>query len=136
VALKSGSSTSPLTKYRQARPTAPPDVQGKRAGSWNEAYVAAALDYLGIPFIYQVDYFGGRSVRGGQVLDFLIYPGMGALTQGISVKGDYWHTGQLGMRDRLNELILEEFLGKPLIILWGDETDSFSDAVSALRRHL
>jgi len=70
-------------------------IQGQMAKSLPEWYVALALWKLGWAgyFKYQAKYFGGHSLRGGQVLDFLVYT-MPLYTV-IFVDGDYWHGNAL-----------------------------------------
>lgn len=66
------------------------EVQGQTIGSMNEYHLAQALDKLHINFIYQYDILGGRSRRGGYVLDFVLLetsPGPKA----INIQGAYWH---------------------------------------------
>jgi len=104
-------------------------VHGKSATS-NEYFVAAALDKLGIPFLFQVSYWGGRSLRGGQVLDFLVW---NPLETPVQVFGEYWHSGLLGSKDRLKLAQLQMLFDVPIVILWGNETDSYQDALSAVR---
>ena len=104
-------------------------VRGKSATS-NEYFVAAALDKLGIPFLFQVSYWGGRSLRGGQVLDFLVW---NPLETPVQVFGEYWHSGLLGSKDRLKLAQLQMLFDTPIVILWGNETDSYQDALSAVR---
>ena len=104
-------------------------VRGKSATS-NEYFVAAALDKLGIPFLFQVSYWGGRSLRGGQVLDFLVW---NPLETPVQVFGEYWHSGLLGSKDRLKLAQLQMLFDVPIVILWGNETDSYQDALSAVR---
>lgn len=104
-------------------------VHGKSATS-NEYFVAAALDKLGIPFLFQVSYWGGRSLRGGQVLDFLVW---NPLETPVQVFGEYWHSGLLGSKDRLKLAQLQMLFDTPIVILWGNETDSYQDALSAVR---
>lgn len=64
-------------------------IQGERAGSVNEWNVAQALNQMKLQYEYQYPVFGGTNVRGGQVIDFLIY----VLPRPIPlyVQGTYWH---------------------------------------------
>ena len=64
-------------------------VQGQKASSY-EAFVAWALDKLGARYTFQHAIGGGRGVRGGQMLDFVVW---GAITWVIDVRGGYWHRG-------------------------------------------
>jgi len=75
-----------------------PDIQGKSPDSWNEYYVALALEKLELPYIYQFEIFGGH-LRGGVILDFLVltHP----LSTPIFVNGLYWHKGKRAAVDLL-----------------------------------
>lgn len=70
-------------------------VRGQKAGSRDEYWVSLALDLIEIQtgwgWAYQVPVNGGRTVRGGNVVDFLIYtPGRWTI---LDPKGRYWHSG-------------------------------------------
>mgnify|MGYP000131318506 CR=1 FL=1 len=70
-------------------------VRGMKAASKDEYWVSLALEKIqaetGWNWEYQVPVNGGRSVRGGNVVDFLIYtPGRWTM---LDPKGRYWHTG-------------------------------------------
>jgi len=107
-------------------------VRRKRA-TLNEYNVGNALDYFELPFIFQVYCMGGHRVRGGQVLDFLVFA---PLIVPIQVYGDYWHKGQLSSRDRLNIINLEQFLKREIVIIWGNESDTYEQAVAAVRKKI
>jgi len=47
-------------------------INGIKVDSVNEYNVATALTNLGFEFAYQY-YFGQRSIRGSQIIDFLVY---------------------------------------------------------------
>ena len=68
---------------------APGLIQGIQAGSSIEWNVAIALGMLGWQFDYQVPIAGGRNVRGGQVIDFIVHT-VPAWTV-MAVNGTYWH---------------------------------------------
>lgn len=70
-------------------------VRGMKAASKDEYWVSLALEKIqaetGWNWEYQVPVNGGRNVRGGNVVDFLIYtPGRWTM---LDPKGRYWHTG-------------------------------------------
>jgi len=111
------------------QPQARLSVMGKNA-TLNEFNVAAVLDNLGIQYLFQVSFWGGRTVAGGQILDFLVWT---PLKQGLQVFGNYWHEGLMSNEDRYKITLLEEFLGQPVIVLWGEETSTFDDARQAIR---
>lgn len=58
-------------------------------GSKNEENVYIALKNSKEPFEYQVPFFGGRSVRGGIVVDFIVH--IAPKPVAIWVQGEYWH---------------------------------------------
>ena len=66
-------------------------IHGQKAGSKPEWNVAIALVRLGWSFDYQLSYFGGRTIAGGMVLDFLVSTLPDPTP--IFVQGEYWHSG-------------------------------------------
>lgn len=69
-------------------------IRGQQADSRDEYWVSLALEKIetltGWNWEYQVPVYGGR-IRGGNVVDFLIYtPGMWTM---LDPMGRYWHTG-------------------------------------------
>lgn len=64
-------------------------VQGILPDSKEEWWVALALYKLKLDFIYQRSVMGGRSLRGGQVVDFWVYTVPKPTI--LLVQGDYWH---------------------------------------------
>ena len=107
-----------------------PELQGKQA-SLNEYNVGMALNHYKLRYTFQFTVFGGRSLRGGQVLDFLVYR---PFATPLQVFGEYWHTGQLGGDDRLQlALLFQEFKIEPIVI-WGEESETVEDAINAVGR--
>ena len=104
-------------------------IQGQLAGSTQEWYVAKALWRLDHEFEYQVPYFGG-SIRGGQILDFLVKTTV-PLPTPIQVFGSYWHKGQMGSEDAFKLAVLEDSLRSstnPLIVMWGADLETEEQA--------
>lgn len=111
-------------------------VRGQRAGSKDEYWVSLALDLIeqqtGWGWSYQVPVNGGREIRGGNVIDFLVYtPGRYTM---LDPKGRYWHTGihedQFEMRRvarKKNWTLIEWFT---------DETPTKLSVLQFLRREL
>lgn len=62
-----------------------------------EAIVMVYLDRWRYPYLYQESIFGGRTQKGGTVMDFLV--DMGGAWVAILVQGNYWHTLE-GVRQR------------------------------------
>ena len=63
-------------------------VQGKDATSY-EYNVAYALDKLELPYMFQFIFLGGKAVRGGMVVDFLVLTD--PLSTPVWVNGGFWH---------------------------------------------
>lgn len=107
-------------------------VRRKRA-SLNEYNIGNALDHFELPFTFQVYFMGGHRVRGGQVLDFLVFA---PLIVPVQVYGDYWHRGQMSAKDRTNIITLEQFLKRKIIIVWGNESETYDQAVAVVRKKI
>jgi hypothetical protein len=118
-APRMGRSTKSRPKsVREIEMKSPEDVpgliNGKTAGSSYEWNVARALWTLGWEqFDYQKSLFGGRGVRGGVVLDFVV-PTRPAETV-ISVIGEYWHRDTDA--DKIEELKILSYMGHGTRIL-------------------
>jgi hypothetical protein len=106
-------------------------IQGRSPGSKEEWWVAQALWRLEIPFIYQYEFFGGRSLRRGQVLDFLVLSK--PTSTGIQVFGEYWHQGYLGSEDEFNLVRLEHELQGRVVVLWGEDLPNKEAAYEKVR---
>ena len=112
-------------------------VQGTKA-SENEFNVALALEHLKLPYIFQYSFLGGKVQRGGFVADFLVITT--PLSTPLWVHGEYWHgRGRQRTEDELQQELIKFYhpgqLADP-VVLWGQETDTYSDALTAVRREL
>lgn len=96
-------------------------VQGIVPGSKNEYYVALALDKLEIGYMYQYSLGGGRGIRGGQMIDFVIFNPMAIP---VFVQGEYWHNEKTENEDILKIVAAEQHFKHEVILLYGDETDT------------
>lgn len=108
-------------------------VQGADASNY-EWRVAVALDKLGLPYMFQYEVLGGRTRRGGIVLDFLVFTV--PLSTPVWVNGEYWHTGEQASEDKLVQALLAanapgEF-AEP-VVLWGNQLQTLDDALSAVK---
>ena len=109
-------------------------VQGKTATSYeyNEAW---ALDKLEIPYIFQYQYFGGRSVRGGIIVDFLALTN--PLSTPIYINGGFWHKGKRAAEDWYQQILLfwaaRGELNRP-VVFWDPDVITKEAALSANRR--
>lgn len=95
-----------------------------------EYNVALALETLELPFMFQVEFFGGRRIRGGQVLDFLVYA---PFEIPLQVYGEYWHEGMLAADDQLKLNLIKQSTRADVEIIWGKDAATPEDALSACR---
>jgi hypothetical protein len=111
-------------------------VRGKRATSY-EANVALALDKFGIEYLFQVDYWGGRSLAGGMVLDFLVFTD--PLPTPLYIQGGYWHQGQRKTIDSFQAAELGHlFHGqlRPALFWYDQDTETPEAAERAVKRDI
>lgn len=109
-------------------------VQGMRATSY-EYNVAFALERIGLGYIFQYRFYGGRSVRGGIVVDFLVITR--PLSTPVWVNGGYWHRGRRAAEDEYQQTLIffmaRGELNRP-VTLWDDDCRTKEAALSAVRR--
>lgn len=81
----------PVSSSHLAKPAFPEKkpVQGQMPDSKEEYWCALALYRLKLDFVFQKKVMGGRSGRGGQVVDFWVYTVPKPTP--IYIQGDYWH---------------------------------------------
>jgi len=112
-------------------------VQNQEASSY-EYNFALALDYWGLEYEFQQDFFGGRNILGGMVIDFIVYTV--PLPTPCWINGEYAHgSGERKEQDFLQQSQINmQFAGAmlPAKIFWGDETATFEAAVQAVKREL
>jgi len=111
-------------------------VRGQQAGSKEEYWCSLALDKIqqitGWGWDYQVPVYGGRQIRGGNVVDFLIYtPGMWTI---LDPQGDYWHTGRNEDRFQMREVARKK--GWRLIEWLTSTTPTKEDVYKLLKKEL
>lgn len=104
-------------------------VQGVMPASKNEWFVALALDKLEINYMFQVSIGGGRAIRGGQVIDFVVFH-PNAIP--VFLQGEYWHSQAQENEDILKQRAAEEYYKTKPIILMGEETDTKQKAYQAV----
>ena len=112
-----------------------PTVRGKHASSY-EVNFAAALDFFGLGYLFQVDYMGGRKLLGGLVLDFLVFTT--PLNTPVWINGEYWHRGNTD-KDFLQQTALLQLFGgriAPAKIYWGKDVGTFDDARRTVRKDI
>lgn len=108
-------------KLKDAADMPPFFIRGTQAGSKEEYWCSLALDRIeqeeGYGWDYQVPIYGGRTVSGGLVIDFVVYtPGRRSW---VSPMGRYWHTGT--HEDRFDEINAAQKAGANLIAFFTDE---------------
>ena len=97
--------------------------------------VALALEKLHVPYIFQYELGGGRTLRGGIVLDFLALTD--PLSTPIDVRGEYWHGAKQKIDDDLGlELLNSRGNFAEPVILYGGELQSIEQAYSTVKRAL
>ena len=112
------------------------EVHGKRASLY-EWRVAQVLDQLEIDYIFQVDYLGGRSLRGGLVLDFVVFTA--PLPTPVWVHGEYWHGGKQRTIDIYQQVTLDFMLRgqlNPAVVLWGKDLQTDEQARATVKREM
>lgn len=109
-------------------------IQGRIPGSKEEWWVSRALDRLRRRYRYQVPVMGGRRLRGGQVLDFLIEDP--PLDLPLQVMGEYWHKGQLDPNERFNLAMIAHAFGREPEILWAGQVQDEEETFVAVRELL
>lgn len=107
-------------------------IQGKSASDI-EMRVAISLDKFGWEYGFQVGVMGGRQVRGGQVVDFLVETR--PLPTPLYVMGEYWHGGIQAERDKLMIALLSSaFHGQfaqPEVV-WGKDLQTQEECDSTI----
>lgn len=128
--------SSPQSKYEviDTEKAGEHEVQGKKATDL-EWRVALALDKLKLPYMFQFQLFGGRTKRGGVILDFLVLTA--PLSTPLEVMGGYWHRSKKSADDRLKEAILRNYGSfAEVVYVWEGELQTIADAHRAVKREL
>lgn len=110
-------------------------VRGKKASSY-EYNVAVALDKYGLGYLFQVSYWGGRRLRGGIILDFLVFTV--PMPTPLWVNGDYFHKGgKQATIDYLQHILLDlatQGRWRPAVVLWGKDTETIEAADASVKK--
>lgn len=95
---------------QKPEPPPPAMLQGKPIGSVQEWRFALALMHYDLSFEYQLSIAGGRTRRGGMVLDFMVHTS--PLWTPVHIVGLYWHSGQNKLDDELRRhTLMTEYKG-------------------------
>lgn len=115
-------------------------IQGQIPDSKNEWFVSLALDEqiekgTISAYMYQYAINGGRTVRGGVIIDFLVFaPFARAVFVGA---GGYYHGKQREVSDELAHALCSQMFGENNVIdLLEEETSSEEKAKQAVREKL
>lgn len=132
--VNSPSARVPVLKDETDKP--PFYVRGMQADSKEEYWCALALEKIqektGWTWEYQVPVNGGRELRGGNVVDFLIHtPGRETI---LDPKGRYWHTGIHEDQSQMQNVARKK--GWRLIEWFTDETPTKDSVYIFLLREL
>ena len=109
-------------------------INGIQAGSSYEWNVAKALWTTGWQFDYQVPILGGRSRRGGQVVDFIIHTV--PLFTPLAVNGGHWH--QNSALEELKATDVQKSLGYPVnavLTAWDPDCNTYDAAYRFIFQH-
>ncbi len=94
-------------------------------GTTAEWAVAWALQQLHVEYEYQVPFDGGRTQRGGGVIDFFVPDRQLA----IRVQGVYWHYERSSLAMTIDDVLKESMLAKGLQVVDIDEDDALRDPI-------
>jgi hypothetical protein len=128
--------TTRAQKLKDESDSPPYFVRGRQADSKDEYWVSLALDKIqdstGWAWDYQVPVYGGKEVRGGNVVDFLVHtPGMWTA---LDPQGRYWHTGVNEDQNQMQNVARKK--GWRLLAWFTDETPSRDEVYIFLKREL
>jgi hypothetical protein len=107
-------------------------IRGIPVGSSYEANVADALEALGWDYWYQYSVAGGRRLRGGMVVDFIVWTRPAATP--IWVNGRYWHARR-SETDKLQQARLKGLVRFPVtdaLEMFDEDCETYDDAYQFL----
>lgn len=107
-------------------------IQGQRVASKEEWRLAMALEAWGLNYRFQVPIRGGRSRRGGLVVDFVVYDPWEIAVQ---VQGQYWHTGIHGASETIESAQIRKVFGR-LVEFTDQELGSMDMAKAAVMQKI
>jgi len=108
-------------------------INGMPVGSSWEWHTAQGLWMLKWRFDYQVPINGGREVRGGQVLDFVVYTNPNPSI--IYVNGEYWHNDP-DMELMAQAQAAQAMTGAKIIVMGRSESVTRDDAYRYLLKEI
>lgn len=106
-------------------------IDGKAPASKEEWRLAVSFTKYKLEFDYQVPLLGGRDIRGGMVVDFIV---SNPFPIPVEMMGKYWHSGILGAGDRLRLAILSNLFDRPPVEIWDYEVTTQDACDQVVRR--
>ena len=111
-------------------------VQGLMPDSKEEWWVSQALYRYDVEFIFQWEIYGGRTRRGGLIVDFVVW---NPRFTPLLVHGDYWHRGELQGGDKTALIAIASYFNigvENIPILWGENSQSKEDVFAWVRANI
>ena len=105
-------------------------IDGKEPNSKQEYWVYLALVKYNIPHMYQFEILGGRTRRGGLIVDFLVW---NPRATPLEVNENYWHKGEMEGGDSLDLIAIEEEFKIEPIVLWSGDMETYDDVDNFIR---
>jgi len=134
--LKTKARSPRVPKLKDTTDQPPYFIRGIQADSKDEWWVSLALEVIekitGWGWEYQKAVYGGKTRRGGNVVDFLVYtPGRWTI---LDPMGRYWHTGAREDQSQMQNVARKK---RWRLIAWfTDETPTRESVLSFLKREL
>ncbi len=111
-------------------------IQGQTPDSKEEWWVSQALYRYQVPFQFQWQIFGGRSRRGGLIVDFVVW---NPRFTPLLVHGEYWHKGELQGGDKIALIAIASYFNisvENILVLWGADAQSKEDVFAWVRANV
>ena len=101
--------------------------------SVQESFIYRSLQKYKLQFMYKFSIYGGSLVRGGIIVDFVVWR---PLLTPFEHFGGYWHSGQLGVDDRLKLIAEEQYFGQPPIVSYDSDIFDQQSSDNFVRLHV
>lgn len=124
--------TRPQVPEQETEPEQIGLINGMTPDSKEEYWIALALWRLKLTFFYQFIVLGGRNVRGGLVLDFLV--DVPPVWTPLVFNGEWWHRNE--SQERFNMALLQQEFGVEPVVIWGDEVPDKETTFQVVRSKL
>lgn len=98
-----------------------PVIQGDTPDSWQEVYLAQAMDKLGVRYKFHEAIYRPVGKRGSIIVDFVVYI---PFATPVEVMGAYWHSGAMGSDDAMKLIIERVHYGREPIVIDAKEIET------------